>query len=221
MQQRSPLESRKDALEQLRHRITTGRMAPGEHLIEADLAEEFGLSRTPIRRIVRALADEGLVEIKPRRGAFVAEWTTSAEAAEIAFIRAWVESHAASLAAERRSDEQLGVLVSYCDEMDALASEQPEGFRTRLAELNQELHLAILEAAASPRLFTIAKDLVRAPLMSGAFEKYTPAELTRSLQDHRLMVEAITRRDGPSVRALMEAHIRIAYGILERHRNRA
>lgn len=209
---------RQEALQELRHRITTGRIPAGGHLVEGDLTAEFGLSRTPIRSILRTLADEGLVVIEPHRGAFVAEWTTT-DAAEVMSIRAMLEAHAAALAAERRTEDQLATMNHLCDTMDELNHDQPAGYRTKIAQLNHDFHLAILEAAASPRLFNIGKDLAMAPLMSGSFQYYSPEELTRSLQDHRMMVHAITRHDTPGARALMEAHLRAAYAALTRRRD--
>lgn len=208
---------RQDVLEDLRAKITTGRLPPGSHLTERALSEEYAISRTPIRTVLRELADEGLVVVSPHRGVFVAEWT-NADAAEVMSIRALLEAHAAGLAAHSRSDSQLEELNRLCDRMDALADKQGDGFRAEIAELNHELHLLILESAASPRLFNIAKDLALAPLMSGSFQYYSPDELHRSLQDHRLIVDAITQRDENRARALMEGHLRTSYAALTRRR---
>lgn len=62
-----------DVLEDLRGEITTGRLPPGSHLTERALSEEYAISRTPIRTVLRELADEGLVVVAPHRGVFVAE----------------------------------------------------------------------------------------------------------------------------------------------------
>ncbi len=208
---------RQDVLEDLRAKITTGRLPPGSHLTERALSEEYALSRTPIRTVLRELADEGLVVVSPNRGVFVAEWT-NADAAEVMSIRALLESHAAGLAAHSRSVSQLEELNRLCDRMDELAQQQADGYRAEIAELNHELHLLILASAASPRLFNIAKDLALAPLMSGSFQYYAPDELRRSLQDHRLIVDAITQRDDSRARALMEGHLRTSYAALTRRR---
>lgn len=208
---------RQDVLEDLRAKITTGRIPPGSHLTERGLSEEYAISRTPIRTVLRELADEGLVVVSPHRGVFVAEWTNT-DAAEVMSIRALLESHAAGLAAHSRSDSQLEELNRLCDRMDAIAQNQRDGYRAEIAELNHELHLLILEAAASPRLFNIAKDLALAPLMSGSFQYYSPDELHRSLQDHRFIVDAITQRDDNRARALMEGHLRTSYAALTRRR---
>ncbi|MDF9277597.1 GntR family transcriptional regulator [Arthrobacter sp. EH-1B-1] len=202
-----------DVLRDLRAKITTGKIPPGSHLTERDLCAEYGVSRTPIRSALRKLADEGLVVISPHRGVFVAEWT-NADAAEVMSIRALLESHAAGLAARNRSESQIETLNQLCDRMEVLVDEQPDGYRAEVAELNHELHLLILEAAASPRLFNIVKDLALAPLMSGSFQYYSHAQLHRSLQDHRLVADAITKGDELRARVLMEGHLRNAYAAL-------
>lgn len=186
--------SRDDLIRSLRERITTGRIAPGAHLTEVELAQEYAVSRTPVRAALRELASEGLVAIEQNRGAFVTEWTT-ADAAEVMEIRAMLESHGAALAASRRSEQQLTVLTELCDQMDSINHERPGEYRTRIAELNHDFHLAFLEAASSPRLFNIAKDLALAPIMSGSFHYYSDDELARSLSEHRMIVEAISDRD--------------------------
>jgi DNA-binding GntR family transcriptional regulator len=208
---------RRDVLEELRAKITTGRIPPGSHLTERGLAEEYSLSRTPIRTILRELAEQGLVVVSPNRGVFVAEWTNT-DAAEVMSIRALLESHAAFLAARNRTDAQIEALVRLCDRMDALENGKHDGYRAEIAALNHELHLLLLEAAASPRLFNIAKDLAMAPLMSGSFQYYSDPELHRSLQDHRLIIDAIDKRDGERAKALMEGHLRTAYAALSRRR---
>ncbi|MDP9693867.1 UNVERIFIED_ORG: DNA-binding GntR family transcriptional regulator [Arthrobacter globiformis] len=208
---------RRGALEELRRRITSGRLAPGSHLVETTLTAEFGLSRTPIRAVLRTLADEGLVVAEPHRGAFVAEWT-SRDVADMMSIRAMLEGHAASLAAERRTAEQLADMRRLCELMDEIYQNPSEGFRAKISRHNHEFHLAIFEAAASPKLYSIGTDLRRGPVMSGTFQYYSHDELGRSLQDHWLMISAIERQDGPLARSLMETHLRTAYAALTKSR---
>lgn len=194
----------------LKSAIQTGRLAPGEHLVEDTLRTEYGLSRTPIRNALRRLAENGLVTIEANRGAFVASWTSD-DVAEVMSIRALLEPHAAALAAERRTEEQLERLLEICSSMEACERKRAGDFRDELARQNHELHTSVLECAASPRLFTITANLTRAPLMVGSFQFYSDDQLQRSLREHRDLVEAIETRDAPSARAVMEAHLRQSY----------
>lgn len=204
---------RREALEELRRRITSGRLAPGSHLVETLLTAEFGLGRTPVRSILRSLADEGLVVTEPHRGAFVAEWTNR-DVADVMSIRVMLEGQAAHLAAERRTEEQLTRMRHLCDVMDGVFKDRPEGFRSTISRHNHDFHLAVFEAASSPKLYSIGTELRRGPVMSGTFQYYSLDELGRSLQDHRFLTSAIERQDGPLARSLMETHLRTAYAVL-------
>lgn len=208
---------RSEVLDDLRSRITSGVVAPGAHLTEIALAAEYGTSRTPIRWTLQELAREGLVVIEPNRGAFVAEWTTE-DAAEVMTLRALLESRAAALAASRITADMQAQLMELCDEMDRLAADRPSGFRDQIASLNSDFHLAVLRAAASPRLFNIAKDLANVPLMHSSFQYYEDADIARSLSDHRALAEAIARGNAEHAHAIMEAHLRSSYAAVSRER---
>ncbi|NEW77412.1 GntR family transcriptional regulator [Streptomyces rhizosphaericus] len=194
----------------LKSSIQTGRLAPGEHLVEENLRAQYGVSRTPVRNALRRLSEDGLVTIETNRGAFVASWTDS-DATEVMAIRSMLEPYAAQRAAERRTDSQLTELYALCDRMEACATEQASDFRDELAHSNHEFHLLVLQCAASPRLYSIAANLARAPMMLGSFQLYNSHQLGRSLQDHRELTNAIALRDAAAARAVMEAHLRLSY----------
>ncbi|WP_243789009.1 GntR family transcriptional regulator [Saccharopolyspora gloriosae] len=202
-----PSETVYDALKSL---IQTGQLAPGEHLVEDELCARHEVSRTPVRNALRKLSSEDLVTIKPHRGAFVASWTDD-DAAEVMTLRSMLEPHAAALAAQRRTDDQLADLRGLCGHMETCEQDRPRDFRDELARLNHELHLTTLQAAASPRLYNITATLTRAPLMTGSFQFYGDDQLRRSLREHRDLVDAIAHRDAPAAHAVMEAHLRLAY----------
>lgn len=199
----------------LRDQITSGERAPGAHLTEIALAREFGVSRTPVRAALRGLADEGLVTIEPNRGAFVALWTSD-DAAEIMRLRTVLESHAAELAASNRREEQLEHLYWCCQQMEDVESCGEPDNRSSLATMNREFHEAVLAAANSPRLYVIGCELARTPLMSSSFQYYSESQTHRSLCDHRMITDAIRDRDMQTARALMKAHLSVAYSVLTR-----
>ncbi|MGD6741397.1 GntR family transcriptional regulator [Streptomyces sp. BH106] len=194
----------------LKSAIQTGQLAPGAHLVEDTIREQYQVSRTPVRNALRRLSDDGLVTIEANRGAFVASWTSD-DAAEVMAIRAMLEPYAAQLAAQRRTSGQLDQLTKLCDAMEACERIRGDRFRDELARQNHELHQLVLECAASPRLYNIAANLTRAPLMLGSFQFYDDLQLQRSLQDHRQLVTAIAAHDSATARAVMEAHLRLSY----------
>ena len=92
--------------ENLRGAIVEGRLKPGERLMEVQLAEQLGVSRTPVREAIRKLELEGLVVMLPRKGAYVANMSLK-DLIDVLEIRASLEGLAASLAAERITDEDI------------------------------------------------------------------------------------------------------------------
>ena len=101
--------------ENLREAIVEGRLKPGQRLMEVQLAEQLGVSRTPVREAIRKLELEGLVVMLPRKGAYVANMSLK-DLKDVLEIRASLEGLAASLAAERISDEDIKKLEFIIEE---------------------------------------------------------------------------------------------------------
>jgi|SRR5690625_3493846 len=199
--------------EVIRNEITSGILAPGTRLTEVSLAKQHGVSRTPARAALKVLATEGLVTVERNRGAVVSQWT-SEDSAEVMRLRTLLEPHGAELGALYRNDEQLNALNDLCTEMENVFEKKPSGFRSKLGELNRLVHLKLLETAHSPRLYSMTSDLLQMPMMSSSFQLYRPGNISRSLRDHREVLDAIASGDAPRARAHMEAHMRNAYATL-------
>jgi DNA-binding GntR family transcriptional regulator len=105
----APVLLREQALERLRDAIITGHFAPGDRLIERELCEAMGVSRTSIREVLRRLEAEALVEVEPRRGPIVARLTHK-QVAEIYEVRALLESAAVRLFTAKATDEEVAIL---------------------------------------------------------------------------------------------------------------
>ncbi|MGN6244883.1 MAG: GntR family transcriptional regulator [Motilibacteraceae bacterium] len=202
-----------EAYESLRASILGGEVAPGERLGEVELAEQLGVSRTPVREALRRLAADGLVEVLPNRGARVAQWTTE-DLEEIYDLRAMLESHGAARAAERIEDAELPELRRLCAEMEACAQRGRTRDLDRLAELNAELHRRIVDAAASPRLASLIAAVVQVPLVMRTFQRYDVDALQRSLGHHRELVAALAAGDGEWARSVMRSHVLAAKAVL-------
>ena len=130
----APLSSRalyEEVAELLRERIFRQELKPGSWIDELKLAEEYGISRTPLREALKVLATEGLVTMKLRRGAYVTE-VSERDLAEVYHLLAVLESDAAAVAAERASAQQMRELQDLHHRL-AAASGEP-GANTRLAE---------------------------------------------------------------------------------------
>jgi DNA-binding GntR family transcriptional regulator len=197
------------AYAQVRAAIVENRYPPGQRLVEQRLAEELGLSRTPVREALRMLEAEGLVVSERNRGAVVRP-LSSTEVVDLYGLRIRLESYAVEVATERATESELGDLVSAADsfgdvrrtvDVDAI-----EGVRL-LHEANRRFHDGVLAAARHHRLSAMLARTVDIPLVFQAFRTFGPGEIERSDTFHHLIVEAMCRRDAARAGGLMAEHI--------------
>ena len=195
-------------LERLRALILTGEYGPDERLVEEQLAERLGVSRTPVRQALTMLEAEGLVEIAPNRGATVCSFSI-ADVWDIYDLRAVLEGHAARRAAGRIVDGELGRLRELAGEMEGLAGrfEDHEEETRTLVGLNQEFHSIIVEAGRNRRLQHLINRTVEIPLMFKAFFWYTPHERVISNHYHRQILGALERGDADRAEIIMREHV--------------
>lgn len=197
------------AYELLREAIVEGRFAPGERLKETGLAEDFGLSRTPIREAIRRLEAEGLVVTQRNKGAVVRR-TSRDEVADLYGLRMRLESYAAELAAERATETDLQTIGQTAEAFgQAVANWTPDDLEC-LRDLhgsNRQFHDGILAASRHQSLAVLLARTVDLPLVFRALRLYRDTELERSDAFHRLILDAIRRRDGARAGAMMSEHI--------------
>jgi DNA-binding GntR family transcriptional regulator len=192
----------------LRRMIIEGEYGPDERLIEEQLAERLGVSRTPIRQALTMLEAQGLVEIAPNKGAMVCSFSVE-DVRDIYDLRAVLEGHAARRAALRVGDKELGRLSELAEEMEGLAgrfSEHEEEIR-RLVVLNQEFHGTIVVASRNRRLGRLLRGTVQIPLMFKAFFWYGPHERTISNHYHRQILNALEAGDADRAEIVMREHV--------------
>ena len=195
-------------LERLRALILTGEYGPDERLIEEQLAERLGVSRTPVRQALTMLEAEGLVEITPNRGATVCSFSIE-DVWDIYDLRAVLEGHASRRAAARIHRHELERLRELVGEMEGLAGrfdDHEEEIRT-LVGLNQEFHGTIVEASRNRRLKRLINRTVQVPLMFKAFFWYTPHERVISNHYHRQILEALENGDADRAEIIMREHV--------------
>ena len=214
------------AYAQIRSLLIAGDFAPGARLREEDLAERTGVSRTPVREALRKLANEGFVELQPRRGVQVISWSDQ-DLDELFSVRALLEAYGAGQAAERASDEQVDTMAALCARMDALAEQAVAGgdgldgldghvppevqeVYHQIAELNNEFHEMVLTASGNAHLRSLMGGLISMPLVQRTFMRYSPDRLARSMSHHRELVDAIRAHDGIWASSVMNAHVRSA-----------
>jgi DNA-binding GntR family transcriptional regulator len=185
----------------IRARILEGSLAPGERLVEAQLSQELGVSRMPVREALRVLAAEGVVAIEPRRGAAVAAHTPE-QVAELVEVRATLEALNAKLAARRNDPAQRARLA----QMLAAGSTLSE--RSDLAQVqreNDEFHEAIAQAASN----SVLRELVRT-LRERTAVIFAPHSAKRAQQtwaEHGAILRAVLDGDAELSGLLAARHV--------------
>jgi DNA-binding GntR family transcriptional regulator len=202
------------AYEGIRGLIVRGEVLAGDQLRESRLAELLDVSRTPVREAMRRLETEGVIERRENRRSYVAEINPQ-DMAELYVVRASLESIAAGLAAERGGDELVRVLSTLVDDMDGVLAHKPVDY-ARLTTLNGDFHAALLTAAGNRLLAATAQGLMKRPLVSHTFRKYSSEELARSQAHHRELVAACASADSEWAESVMRSHILAAASIFRR-----
>jgi DNA-binding GntR family transcriptional regulator len=203
-----PVETSQSVVERLFERMRThiieGRFAPGQRLVEADLTEQFGISRGPLREAVRRLAAEGLVDITHNRGARVKR-LDHGEVIALYEVREVMEGLAARLAAERASTAERKEIKSVFDEMaKALKANDVRGY----IGLNSRFHALIMQAARNPALDS-ALTRLQTPVLRVQFESMMTRDVVNeSFEEHRGIVEAIAGKNAEQAERLMRHHVR-------------
>jgi len=203
----------------LRKRIVLGEFQPGHQLKELPLAQELGISRSPLRAAFKRLADDGLVHIETNRGVFVSAWTESDDD-ETFDLRVLIEAHAAGLAAQRRQPEHLAQMRDINTAMESLISKRPADFLAQMEIENRKFHTLIARAAASPRLISMIDSLFQAQRLNGFFYA-TDAQIRDSLAAHEQITLAVAQKDSQRARTLMHTHIHHAWERLKVQRKQA
>jgi DNA-binding GntR family transcriptional regulator len=198
------------AYDTLRKRIVAGQYEPGTQLKEERLAEELGMSRTPVRAALKKLAEDALVSVETHRGVFVAGWTRW-DIDEMFTLRALLEPHAARLAAARATEAEIAELNSINTQMsDAIAIGGDDAV-LGVQAANRAFHTHLLDCAKSQRLKSMLSTLIDMPVITRSFFLYSAPDFERSLQHHRDIAYAVETHDEDLASNLMEAHIRLAY----------
>ena len=189
-----------DVAERLRARIFERAIEPGAWIDEQTLAAEYGISRTPLREALKVLAAEGLVTMKPRRGAYVAEMSRD-DVAQVYRLLALLEADAVADVARHASDEQLAHLQALHDLLERQVRQRNAFFAT-----NERFHMALLDIAGNRWRTQIVTDLRKVMKLNRHHSLFKQGRLADSLGEHRLLMEALKRRNAARATALMREH---------------
>lgn len=197
-------------LESLREAIKEGVLQPGERLMEIQLADELGVSRTPVREALRKLELGGFIVMVPRKGAYVADITIK-DIVDIFEIRVSLEALAAGLAAERITEDEIEAMErSLVEKREAIV----KGDMERLVEVDTLFHEAMYRAARNERLLFIISNLREQIQRFRVLSLAYPGRMKQSLDEHRALLEAIQSHDVALARQLAQEHIENAEQVL-------
>lgn len=191
--------------DQLEQEIVTGVLAPGDRLDEVRLAERFDVSRTPIREAFQQLAASGLLELKPRRGAFVRS-ASIGEIIEMFEVMAELEGMCGRLAARRITPEQAQALR---DAMTACAAALAGGDSDAYYYENEQFHHLIYNSCGNRFLTGQATALHRRLKPYRRLQLRVRGRMRQSLAEHEAVVEAIIGEDPERAEESLKKHILI------------
>jgi DNA-binding GntR family transcriptional regulator len=191
------------ATEEIRDYIHSGKLEPGDRIRADELAEQLGISRTPVRDALQVLRTEGLVEILPRVGVFVRRITPS-EIEEVYALKLAVEPLAASWAAQRGSTSAKVKLQGLLDGLHAAAEERDI---RRAAETVDQIHNEIFTLAGSEVFSDVYRVFHARVKILRQFNMSQPGRLQISRHQHSEIVEAIVSGDGEWAAKTMTAHL--------------
>lgn len=193
--------------------LRAGRFPAGTHLVESELADALGVSRTPIRDALRRLESDGLVHSEPNRGYVVADLME--DVAHVFLIRERLEGLAAGMAADTITRPQLEELDALQAEMEAVLGSTPTDVE-RLVELNGRLHQRITDASGSPRLIRLIERLHPQYMSYQVLRLYSDEERRRSIREHREVLDALWQRDSETAERVINRHLEHGKGVVLR-----
>jgi GntR family transcriptional regulator, gluconate operon transcriptional repressor len=198
----APRPLAEDAADRIREQILSGGFRPGEHLVEARIAQQLNVSRGPVREAFKLLRAEGLLEEEPRRGTFVVK-LSAADVRDIYGLRAAIEARAARMLARSGDPTALNRLRELASAIDqAVAS----GDGVRISRADLAFHLGLCELSGNKRLSEVFMRYV--PMLRALLR--LDERVYRSLDEigpqHRPMLEAIESGDDDRAAAMFGEH---------------
>jgi len=198
--------------ESIRGAILSGTIKPGERLMEVQMAEKLGVSRTPIREAIRKLELEGLVIMVPRKGVYVADLSVK-DITDVLEIRAALEGLAASLAATRVTSEDMEAIEKAVDGFnEAIEGEDFE----LIVERDMQFHASIFKATNNEKLIALINNLREQIQRFRVMILKNSSGLKGLSLEHREIADAIARKDTATAQTLATTHIvQAEYNILK------
>jgi DNA-binding GntR family transcriptional regulator len=191
------------ARNRLRSLIVRGQLSPGASIVETDLSESLGISRTPLREALKLLAVEGLVELRSNRSSQIAP-LRALEIAQVFEVAAGLEGMAAGLAAERATAADIRRLRQMQERMEL---HHDRGERDEYFMINQEVHRFIVACAKNPILAATHDSLFARAERARFFALSSRARWDDSVSEHRDLLQAVEAHDATTASRILARHV--------------
>ena len=200
----SPRALYEEVAELLRQRIFKRELEPGNWIDELKIAQDYGISRTPLREALKVLAAEGLVTMKVRRGAYVTE-VSDKDLRDVYHLLSLLESDAAGVVATHATDSQLAELQALHNELEA-AVRPDQVDRDRFFELNEAFHMRLLAIANNRWRDQMVSDLRKVMKLNRHNSLLKSGRIKESLAEHRAIMAALAERNATNTMQRMRDH---------------
>ncbi len=189
--------------DRLRELILSHQLAPGERLVQDDLAQQLGVSRTPIREALHALAADGLVVLSPHKGASVAAFSVE-DLKDLYSIRIPLEGYGALLATQAIRPQQVEQLHELIEEMQRVFDARN---RWRLLDVNRQFYATFYAIAGRPQLYDLIMKYLN---MAGLYRRLAFAMddlYDRTMSEHLELLAVVRRGDAEEAERLTRANL--------------
>lgn len=190
--------------EQLKHQILIGKITPGTRMMEVELADEMGVSRTPVREAIRKLEKEGLVTIEPRRGAYASEISVK-DLVDVLEVRENLEGFAAALAAARMNESEINELNQITKGYsEAIQNNQTE----EMIHFDELFHRHIVECSGNKTLIQLSKTVQELTLRFRYLYYDDFSRYENMPTEHKEIIDAIKSGDEVMARNVADKHVK-------------
>ena len=200
-----------EAAKRIREMIRKGALKKGDRILEAPMCQAMGVSRTPLREALRILSSEGLIELIPNRGAYVAQPSIK-DIGEMFYVMSILEGTCARVCVEKMDDEGLRRLDDLYRKLEQHCQAED---REKYMAVNHSFHSLVQELAGNSVLSEVIDALRQKILLYRYRQIYQPNRLKESMQEHRLLQRAFRERDPEAAERFMQEHLTRQFNALK------
>ena len=201
LQNHKPL--REIVYEELKRQIMIGEIPPGTRMMEVELADDMGVSRTPIREAIRKLEKEGLVSIEPRRGAYASEISIK-DMVDVLEVREFLEGMAAGLASKRITEEEIEALKH---SIDAYRDAVESGATEEIIEEDEIFHKLIVDCSGNKTLIQMINQVQELALRFRYIYYEDFSRYQNMPNEHQEILDAVLSGDPETARKAADEHV--------------